>query len=176
MSMLQTQDVTETAVEEVVDSTDRGVAEISQFRLMARRFKKSKLSVFALIVLAFMYVIMLFAPFFMTNEALEISADAKNAPPTKLTFDGGLKMCRPVQVLNQEDLSYQYTSNCSDKSTLVPVHIFGKGYEYKLITEGKETKLHKRIDEAMALGFVPVTMITMGEHIVVMEKESAIKQ
>jgi peptide/nickel transport system permease protein len=132
MSMLQTQDVTETAVEEVVDSTDRGVAEISQFRLMARRFKKSKLSVFALIVLAIMYVIMLFAPFFMTNEALEISSDAKNAPPTKLTFDGGLKMCQPKQVLNQEDLSYQYTTNCSDKSTLAPVHILGKGYKYKL--------------------------------------------
>jgi len=77
MSILQTQDVTDTAVEEVVDSTDRGVAEISQFRLMARRFKKSKLSVFALIVLAIMYVIMIFAPFFMVNQALEISSDAK---------------------------------------------------------------------------------------------------
>ncbi|HEY1404205.1 MAG TPA: hypothetical protein VGB05_08775, partial [Pyrinomonadaceae bacterium] len=46
-----------------------------------------------------------------------------------------------------------------------------KSYEYKLITESKETKLHKRIDEAMTQGYVPVTMITMGEHIVVMEKE-----
>jgi len=132
MSMLQTQDVTETAVEEVVDSTDRGVAEISQFRLMARRFKKSKLSVIALLVLAVMYVIMIFAPFFMTNEALEISSEAKNAPPTKLTFNGGLKMCRPVQVLDQNTLSYTYTSNCSDKNALIPVHVFGKGYKYKL--------------------------------------------
>jgi hypothetical protein len=49
-----------------------------------------------------------------------------------------------------------------------------KGYEYKLITESKETKLHKRIDEAMAQGFIPVTMITMGEHIVVMEKEGVL--
>jgi len=49
-----------------------------------------------------------------------------------------------------------------------------KGYEYKLITETRETKLHKRIDEAMAQGFVPVTMITMGEHIVVMEKEGVL--
>jgi hypothetical protein len=49
-----------------------------------------------------------------------------------------------------------------------------KGYEYKLITESKETKLHKRIDEAMAQGFVPVTMITMGEHIVVLEKEGVL--
>ena len=49
-----------------------------------------------------------------------------------------------------------------------------KSYEYKLITESKETKLHKRIDEAMTQGYVPVTMITMGEHIVVMEKEGVL--
>lgn len=49
-----------------------------------------------------------------------------------------------------------------------------KAYEYKLITETKETKLHKRIDEAIAQGFVPVTMITMGEHIVVLEKEGVL--
>jgi peptide/nickel transport system permease protein len=133
MSMLsENVSETEAAVEEVVDSTDRGVAEISQFRLMARRFKKSKLSVFALIVLAIMYVIMLFAPFFMVNQAFEISSDAKNAPPSKLTFDGGLKMCRPAQVLDQATLSYKYTSNCSDKNSLVPVHVFGKGYKYKM--------------------------------------------
>lgn len=49
-----------------------------------------------------------------------------------------------------------------------------KGYEYKLITETKETKLHKRIDEAIAQGFTPVTMITMGEHIIVLEKEGVL--
>ena len=46
-----------------------------------------------------------------------------------------------------------------------------KNYEYKLVTAGKETKLHKKIDEAIAQGFVPITMITIGEHVVVMEKE-----
>ena len=45
-------------------------------------------------------------------------------------------------------------------------------YEYKLITAGKETKLHKKIDEAMAGGFVPVTMVTLGDHVVVMEREA----
>jgi hypothetical protein len=49
----------------------------------------------------------------------------------------------------------------------------GKAYEYKLVTGGKETKLHRKIDEAIAQGFAPVTMITIGEHVVVMEKESA---
>ena len=46
-----------------------------------------------------------------------------------------------------------------------------KKYEYKLISAGKETKLHKRIDEAVAQGFLPITMVTMSDHIVIMEKE-----
>lgn len=48
----------------------------------------------------------------------------------------------------------------------------GKGYEYKLVTATKETKLHKKIDEAGAGGFQPVTMIIIGEHVVVTERET----
>ena len=48
-----------------------------------------------------------------------------------------------------------------------------KHYEYKLVTAGKESKLHKKIEAAMAEGFTPLTIITLGEHIVVMEKETA---
>ena len=49
----------------------------------------------------------------------------------------------------------------------------GKIYEYKLINAGKETKLHKKMDTAISEEFSPVTMITIGEHVVVMEKVSA---
>lgn len=49
----------------------------------------------------------------------------------------------------------------------------GKHYEYRLVTAGKESKLHKKIEAAMADGFVPATMITIGEHVVVMERETA---
>lgn len=45
-------------------------------------------------------------------------------------------------------------------------------YEYKLVEAGKETKLQAKIDAARADGFEPVTMITLGEHVVVMEKIS----
>lgn len=51
-----------------------------------------------------------------------------------------------------------------------------KSYVYKLITAGKETKLHKKIDESIAQGFAPVTMIIIGEHIIVMEKETVANQ
>lgn len=46
-----------------------------------------------------------------------------------------------------------------------------KSYEYKLLAASKEIKLHRKIDEAISQGFVPVTMITLGDHIVVMERE-----
>jgi len=46
-----------------------------------------------------------------------------------------------------------------------------RSYEYKLLAASKETKLHRKIDEAISQGFVPVTMITLGDHLVVMERE-----
>lgn len=45
-------------------------------------------------------------------------------------------------------------------------------YEYKLVQAFKEVKLQTKIDAARAEGFEPVTMITLGDNIVVMEKIS----
>ncbi|MCD9189563.1 MAG: hypothetical protein LUM44_24355 [Pyrinomonadaceae bacterium] len=47
-----------------------------------------------------------------------------------------------------------------------------KKYEYKLVEAFKETKLHKKIEESIAAGFNPITMITIGNHIIVTEKET----
>lgn len=44
-------------------------------------------------------------------------------------------------------------------------------YEYKLIQGRKETKVHKEIELAIKEGFKPITMIILGRHVVVMEKE-----
>jgi hypothetical protein len=43
-------------------------------------------------------------------------------------------------------------------------------YQYKLVEAGKESKLQSKIDAARAEGFNPVTMITLAENVVVMEK------
>ena len=43
-------------------------------------------------------------------------------------------------------------------------------YEYKLVDAGKEVKLQSKIDAAIADGFAPLTMITLRENVVVMEK------
>lgn len=48
-------------------------------------------------------------------------------------------------------------------------------YDYKLVAAGKETKLHQKIDAAIAEGYAPTTMITLGAHVIVMEKEVSTK-
>lgn len=46
-----------------------------------------------------------------------------------------------------------------------------KRYEYKLVQGRKEVKIHKEIDQAAPQGFLPVTMIILGENVVVLERE-----
>ncbi len=45
-----------------------------------------------------------------------------------------------------------------------------RNYEYKLVQGRKETKVHKEIEEGEKQGFYPVTMIILGENVVVLEK------
>ena len=129
MTLLAQQDPAE--VEESGSSVDRNVAEISQFRLMARRFKKSKLAVIAAFLLIFLYLCMIFSAFLSPNQASFINADATNLPPAKLTFSsGGLAMCGRTQALDNATLTYSYKTDCNTK---VPVHFFGKGWDYKVL-------------------------------------------
>ncbi|HMS41055.1 MAG TPA: hypothetical protein PKE69_12570 [Pyrinomonadaceae bacterium] len=46
-----------------------------------------------------------------------------------------------------------------------------KTYEYKLVQGRKETKVHKEIDAAAKEAFYPITMIVLGETVVVLERE-----
>jgi len=46
-----------------------------------------------------------------------------------------------------------------------------QNYEYKLVQGRKEVKIHKEIDQAAPQGFVPVTMIVLGENVVVLERK-----
>lgn len=48
-------------------------------------------------------------------------------------------------------------------------------YEYKLVEAGKENKLQSKIDAARAAGFNPITMITLADNVVVLEKITASK-
>lgn len=88
----------------------------------------------------------------MEKELNEFASQGYRLLPRTITFKSGLFTNELLMVLEREPQAK-------------------KKYEYKLISAGKETKLHKKIDEAMGQGFLPITMVSMSDHIVVLEKE-----
>lgn len=92
----------------------------------------------------------------MEKELNELAVQGYRLLPRTIVFKQGLLTAELVMVMERTPKS-------------------GKAYEYKLVSAGKETKLHKKVDEAIGNGFAPVTMITIGEHIIVNEKETALK-
>ncbi len=48
-------------------------------------------------------------------------------------------------------------------------------YEYKLLATTLTSTLQKEVSEALAAGFILVGMVSRGEHMVIMERESAVR-
>lgn len=107
----------------------KDIGEVSQARLMLRRFRQSKLAVTGGVVLAVMYLCALFAHFLSPNHYDKIDSNYQNAAPTNFTWDGGPAICGSTQRLNEENFAWEYTVDC-DKA--VPLDWFGTGYRYKL--------------------------------------------
>ena len=49
-----------------------------------------------------------------------------------------------------------------------------KRYEYKLLATSKTSTLQKEVSEAQEAGFVIIAMVSRGEHMVIVEKETAV--
>jgi peptide/nickel transport system permease protein len=110
--------------------TDSKIGEVSQGRLMFRRFKQSKLAVVSLIILALMYLAAIFAPFLSPNDPAAVSQENKYAAPSPLTWSGGPAMCRIKQEIDPINISTTYVKDCSDP---IPFQFFGQGFEYKML-------------------------------------------
>lgn len=93
----------------------------------------------------------------MEKEMNDAASQGYRLLPRTVIFKQGLFTAELVMLMEREPKS-------------------NNSYVYKLVTAGKETKLHKKIDESIAQGFSPVTMITIGEHVIVMEKEAGTNQ
>jgi hypothetical protein len=93
----------------------------------------------------------------MEKELNEFAKQGYRLLPRTIIFKQGFFTAEMVMLMEREPTS-------------------SKSYEYKLVTAGKETKLHKKIDEAVTQGFSPVTMIIIGEHVIVTEKETRVSQ
>jgi len=89
----------------------------------------------------------------MEKELNELAAKGFRLLPRTIIFKQGLLIAEMVTVMERE-----FDSKVA--------------YEYKLVDARKEVKLQAKIDSARAEGFNPVTMITLGDNVVVMEKIS----
>ncbi|HLM60989.1 MAG TPA: hypothetical protein VK308_09305 [Pyrinomonadaceae bacterium] len=92
----------------------------------------------------------------MEKELNELAAQGYRLLPRTIVFKQGLFTAEMLTVLEREPDSKV-------------------AYEYKLIEARKEVKLQAKIDHAVAEGFAPLTMITLGENVIVMEKVIASK-
>lgn len=91
----------------------------------------------------------------MEKELNELAAQGYRLLPRTIVFKQGLLTAELVMVMERAPKS-------------------NKAYEYKLVAAAKEIKLHKKIEEAITEGFMPVTMITIGNHIIVTEKQKTL--
>lgn len=111
-------------------SEQSSIGEVSQTRLMVRRFKRSKLAVVSLFILALMYLAAVFAPFLSPNDPAAVDADYKFSKPSTVTFNGGPGVCRVRQKIDPINITTVYTTDCNNP---IPIHFFGQGFKYKLL-------------------------------------------
>ena len=126
---------TRSDAEEIVDRNAEDEDEIeimSQRQLIWRRFKRHRLAMAATVVVALLYLVVVFADFLASNDPYDSDADRQYTPPQWLRlFDGwkpDLHTCKLVGTRN-EFFRKVYEPDCDQK---VDVQLFGKGYEYSL--------------------------------------------
>jgi peptide/nickel transport system permease protein len=106
------------------------VGQIPQWKLMVRRFAKSKLSVGALIVLVLLYLMVIFGDFLAPYEHDVLDSNATFSKPSDIQWTGnGPVIYGLVQKLDQEKFQYYYEV---DPSIQYPIRFFVQGYEYRL--------------------------------------------
>jgi len=121
------------AADDVRDSEekDQDIGQISQWRLMARRFMQNKLSVTGGVILIILYLIAAIAPFLAPYPYAETDSNRNFAAPTSITFSGGgPAICAVEQQLNQATFTYSYVQNCNTK---FPINFFVRGHDYRLL-------------------------------------------
>ena len=108
----------------------------SQWQLMRWKFKKHKLAVFSLWVLALLYTVGLFAEVLAPADPEQVAEKYKYLSPQGISFfdqDGNFSLRPGVYGLtstrNTETLRVTYVS---DKSKWYPLHLFPQSTEYKL--------------------------------------------
>lgn len=122
--------------EEVLGDTEEKVFYASQWRLMWWKFRKHKVAMFAGVVIIFMYLCALFAPFLAPYGSTERNRGFIYAPPQKIRFwdENGFSIkpfVHPVsRSVDMQTFQRVYTEDTTQR---IPVELFVRGeQEYKL--------------------------------------------
>lgn len=109
----------------------KDTGQVSQWVLMYRRFKQSRLSVIGGIVLVIMYLMAAFAGFFSPYPYDLIDSNYKWASPSKIRFIGARPaVCSATQAINAETFEFVQTTDCSK---LAPIRFFVRSYPHKIL-------------------------------------------
>lgn len=108
----------------------------SQWQLVWRKFRRHRLALFGMSIIAIFYLVAIFAGFFSANDFDKRHVEFATMPPAKLHFvdEAGNFHLRPFiymmeQELNMETLAREYTE---DTSVAYPIRFFVKGDPYKI--------------------------------------------
>jgi peptide/nickel transport system permease protein len=106
------------------------VGQLPQWKLMVRRFRKSKLSVAALMVLVILYILTILSDFLAPYPHDQLDSNSTFAAPSKLVAGPqGIGINGLKQELNKKLFKYEYKI---DPGVVYPIKFFVKGFPYKL--------------------------------------------
>ena len=127
-------DLPQEPLEPVAAESKRAIA--SQWQLMRWKFRKHRLAVISLWILALLYVVAIGAEFLAPSDPEKVAERYKYLAPQGLNFtdQNGNFSLRPgvyglASTRNPETLRVSYTA---DKTKWYPVYLFPKGDEYKM--------------------------------------------
>lgn len=106
----------------------------SQWQLIRWKFMRHKMAVISLVIMALMYLIIIFAEFVAPYDPNEYDTDYMYAPPQRIRFfhEGRFHLRPFVYGLSATVSEYTYqTEYTVDKSVRYPIHFFVRGDPYE---------------------------------------------
>jgi peptide/nickel transport system permease protein len=134
--------VEETLVSHLVSKAEERVSVASNWQLVWWRFRKNRLAIISLIVLALFYVIVLVPDFFSTQDPEATEAALAFIPMQGISFfdSSGLNLSVPAVVGKRNPVTLRMEWKI-DETKKVPIRLFVQGYKYKVLGLF-ETDLH----------------------------------
>jgi peptide/nickel transport system permease protein len=124
----------------------------SQWRLMWRRLKKHRLAMVSLVVVSLLYLAAIFSEFLASGRP-DATSDLAHLPPQKLHFfDQGKLRLHVYDLTAQRDPETREWVYIPVPEKKIPVHLFGRGFRYKVLGLIRSDRHLLSIDQSSARG------------------------